>query len=172
MGRQWRVLFLDFDGVLNHTDYLREAHAKHMLGTSGGINPTAVALVNDLLTRAGDAAVVISSSWRIGRKRTELCDILNARGFEGIVLGMTPILGEYRTPDGFEFVRGHEIQKWLDVTRFDVSSFVILDDDSDMAHLIPRLVKTSFTTGLTPEHVEQALQILKEPYVRVKPGSV
>ena len=51
-----------------------------------------------------------------------------------------------------------EIQSWID--DHEVESFVILDDSSDMAHLMPKLVHTSMETGLTEDHVEQALSLL------------
>ena len=41
--------------------------------------------------------------------------------------------------------------------------FVILDDDSDMAHLMPRLVRTSFDAGLTWEHANAAIAMLSTP---------
>jgi hypothetical protein len=41
-----------------------------------------------------------------------------------------------------------------------VESFVILDDDADMEHLLPRLVQTSMDDGLQDRHVEKAVEIL------------
>jgi hypothetical protein len=145
--------------VLNNADYLYRAKAKGMEDESDELDTESIALVNDLLVR-GNAAVVISSSWRYGRLRTQLCDILSKRGFTGTVVGMTPTSRDVAE-------RGHEIQQWLDETQYEIESFAILDDDADMAHLLPRLVKTTFTNGLLPEHIERALTILKEPYVQL-----
>lgn len=44
-----------------------------------------------------------------------------------------------------------------------VTSFVILDDDSDMDHLRHRLVRTTMVKGLTPEHADLAIAILNAP---------
>ena len=167
MRRRFNVVFLDFDGVLNGRQYLLAPKLGEKIHERDDISPDAVALVNQILKRVENAGVVVSSSWRIGRKRTELCDILNARGFEGIVVGMTPTL--YRSPDGVEYVRGHEIQKWLDETHYEIGSFVIIDDDTDMAHLTDRLVKTSFETGITQADVDLAVEILKIPFERKTP---
>lgn len=67
---------------------------------------------------------------------------------------LTPTLGG---------LRGHEIQDWLRhraERRDDVEAFVIIDDDSDMDHLLPKLVKTTCATGLLDEHVEAAARLL------------
>jgi hypothetical protein len=42
-------------------------------------------------------------------------------------------------------------------------SIVIIDDSADMVHLTPWLVRTTYLTGLQPEHVDQALKVLSQP---------
>jgi HAD domain in Swiss Army Knife RNA repair proteins len=62
-------------------------------------------------------------------------------------------------------VRGIAIQAWLDerYERFgDVSRFVILDDNADMAHLIPHLVQSTLDVGLTLDHVGAARNKLND----------
>ena len=55
--------------------------------------------------------------------------------------------------------RGDEIQDWL--TRHpDVTQFVILDDDADMAHLLPYLVQTRTREGLTDEQTDEVIKRL------------
>jgi hypothetical protein len=44
----------------------------------------------------------------------------------------------------------------------DIESFVILDDDNDMDHLMDYLVQTKMTDGLQAHHVETAIQILNK----------
>jgi hypothetical protein len=93
------------------------------------------------------------------------------RGFVGNIIGST-LECDDRTPafekflqenpghiDGTRRCRGNEIQAWLDAVPV-VKTFAILDDDSDMGHLLPFLVRTSGQTGLQPEHVEQAIKLL------------
>lgn len=55
--------------------------------------------------------------------------------------------------------RGHEIQRWLS-EHPEVTSFAILDDDTDMAHLYDRLVLTDCEDGLQAEHVERLVVLL------------
>lgn len=169
-----KIVFLDFDGVLNSHEYIRNRAPENERGSRIGLDRVAVARVNRLLAETG-AEVVVSSTWRHGKKRTQLCDILNDVGFVGVVRGMTP---EWltKTPGGIYAAkcRGEEIQAWLDNAAHighDVESFVIVDDDSDMAHLAYRLIKTSFETGLLDEHVDRAIGMLREPPMSLIKGS-
>jgi hypothetical protein len=115
------------------------------------LDPAGIALLNDLLHRSG-AKVVVSSVWRFNHTIEGLSILLRARGFVGEIIGLTPDFQGDR-------VRGLEIQDWLE-RHPEVTSFVIIDDDSDMDPLASRLVKTSFKTGITPETVERALSLL------------
>jgi hypothetical protein len=47
------------------------------------------------------------------------------------------------------------------MSNFWVKAFVILDDDADMAHLLPRLVSLQFETGLTMQCAEETIKMLK-----------
>jgi len=155
MGRV-KIVFLDIDGVLNHSEWLYEIQArwKQMRiadpDFSEMIDERAVKLVDEIC-RTADARVVISSSWRICHRPGQLNAWLRAKGLSQNILG----------------VRGNEIQLWLDEhDDKDVKSIVILDDDSDMAHLMPRLVQTHFSAGLLPDHVPLALAVLDRPMKR------
>ena len=57
--------------------------------------------------------------------------------------------------------RGYEIQEYLD-EHPEIDNFVIIDDETDMVHLIDKLVQTSWKTGILNEHVERILKILNE----------
>jgi len=154
-----KVVFLDFDGVLNSTDFMVANQEKRQNGSflnrdEDEIDPAAVARLNRILEATG-AVVCISSTWRILHKIGELNGFLKRRGFTGKLVGMTPRLhGQAR--------RGHEIQEWIDwqgqgYARDPVESFVILDDDSDMEHLVDRLVQTDGSEGLQDRHVDRAI---------------
>lgn len=146
-----RVLFLDFDGVLVHDNYVSESEG--LVWGEHDMDPSAIARLGEICERAG-AAVVISSSWRKNHGLDELRGMLERRGFRGAVIGVTPSL--QRDTEGRRLERGHEIQAWLDENPH-VLAFVILDDDDDMAHLRAFHVRTSMTHGLLPEHVEAAV---------------
>jgi len=170
-----KIIFLDFDGVLNSAPFLeREGwfegpltqrehkfmceHASSNVDFSDlrMIDRTKVMLLNQIIERT-IAQVVISSSWRLGRDVNDLIDALKFHGFVGEVIGMTPELSHA--------IRGEEIDSWMydqmllpdkDIT------FVILDDDNDMGTLRGNLVKTSMKYGLTPYDVERAIMMLNK----------
>lgn len=158
-----RILFLDIDGVLNSAAYLkqnpgcfdRSGHeAWHM------IDEAAVARLNRVLD-ATDADVVLSSTWRLLNALADVRGWLKRRGFTGKLIGKTPDIG--KSPGGVLVLspeRGHEIQAWLN-DQDDVVSFVIVDDNSDMAHLKPRLVQTTWAEGLLDVHVDRLIALLE-----------
>ena len=156
-----RILFLDFDGVLNSESWML-AQPKHT-NFIRALDRTAVALIAEIVART-QAQIVVSSSWRRMYSADVLRQLLTEAGYPAPcpIIGLTPIL--HRTPDGDPQVRGHEIQQWLDEAaqregeRVDL--FAILDDDSDMAHLRHRLVQTSFKIGLTRDHAESVIALL------------
>jgi hypothetical protein len=177
------VLFLDVDGVLNSHNYwttlegrrsaVVETEASLQEYAQGMIDPDAVAELNRIVKATG-AVVVLSSSWRHAHSMTHMNRMLQFRGFEGFLVGATPELPHgVQTPAFKAFLqanpehwtgrvncRGNEIQAWLDSMAKVVSKFVILDDDSDFAHLEPFLVKTPHSTGLTPELADKAIEML------------
>ncbi len=164
-----RLLFLDVDGVLNDHDvlvaasdkskgqaYNRTEHMRDMIG------PQYVTRLNTLLEKS-KAKIVVSSTWRF------LFDSMpELREFFASV-GIDPKLILGRTPRGFpgqkfseSSLRGLEIQHFLSAmtAQRDVESIVILDDNTDMAHLKHRLVKTDgFKVALTDADVEKALKL-------------
>lgn len=143
-----KVVFLDIDGVLNCHRYLSSLGPDvEWFETEGkSFDPKAIERVNRLVD-AG-AVFVLSSSWR---GTPGLVEALHEAGFKGEFLGETPRIGR---------PRGLEINAWLR-EHPEVKKFTILDDDSDMAHLKPYLVKTNFFRGgLLDHHVEEALEML------------
>lgn len=153
------VLFLDIDGVLNSGRFFREQYGQVDGRTSEAfaaaqVDPAAVALLNRILADAG-ADVVVSSTWRLMHRLSDLRGILRSRGFTGRIIGRTPNLGGKP--------RGHEIQAWLVGRPEQPPAFCILDDDAGMAHLAPFLVRTTFAEGLTEAHVARCVALLGGP---------
>jgi methylmalonyl-CoA mutase cobalamin-binding subunit len=152
-GDAVKILFLDFDGVLNSHVFAIRVPNQGVLD----LDPETVVLLQEIVDRTG-CDIVVSSTWRKHMKRTQLCDVLRKHGFKGRIVVVTPEI-----PGA---LRGNEIQRWLDTAgvlrRFNVETFVILDDDSDMAHLKHQLVRTSFTHGLQREHVEAVVAMFGE----------
>lgn len=177
-----KVIFLDLDGVLNSTNYFIKVHERVARGevpnesthrgyASAMLDQDAVELLNQIVRETG-AVIVVSSTWRLSRSLVTIDQMLRYRGFGGYLIGTTLECDNYKTPafekflkenpghvDGTRRCRGNEIQNWLDAVPA-VKTFAILDDDSDMAHLLPFLVKTLGQSGLQPEHVVQAVKLL------------
>lgn len=171
-----RLLFLDVDGVLNSIDWMKRRPTKIEWAEKMGISseeftsnrvewalrsfdPDAVKALNRLVA-VSRASVVVSSTWRTMYPLGKLEMMLRWHGFEHHLIGATPELSSGRVPGGIAIGarRGEEIKAWLS-TMFGSwqpagVSIVIIDDDSDMAELLPRLYKTSQDFGLRDAEVE------------------
>lgn len=148
------IVFLDFDGVVNTIQYMENARSKKKVGfayPSDGFvnNRTAIEFVNMLCDKI-DANIVVSSTWWIYLTVEELRTLLSNSGCKTYVLDKTPKLKHPKT-------RGDEIQQWLDDNKDIVSDFIILDDDSDMAHLSHKLVLVDNTLGFHCDTYRDAL---------------
>lgn len=153
-----RVIFLDCDGVLNSWGH-DDATGYNGGRDFGTITPEVMGHLSAIVEATG-AKVVISSVWRKKYTIAEFNAQFQALGFTGEVIGRTPEL--WRTEGGQHLCRGDEILLWLRA-RPEVTSFVILDDESDMSRVLGRLVKTDFTQGLTAEDATKAIAMLNRP---------
>ena len=169
MGWIMRIVFLDFDGVLNSLPWLgaRAGEGWQGAGEARALNPENIAHLNRIVS-VTSARVVISSSWRHGRPLACLAEMLVERGFQGTVLGRTPDHVPCMDPlsKRMHGCRGDEIQAWLGRAEeygLYVDSFVVLDDGGDMGPVADRLVRTSLDEGLTAAHADRAIQMLLEP---------
>ncbi len=161
-----RFLFLDFDGVLNESEYLSRLKGRiceaSVESYSEMIDPARVARLNAIV-EGTCALIVISSSWRWVFNLPQLTELLAKRGSIGPVVGVTPksaILGDD--------IRANEIRAWLGTTHLRQSpgqpwwsreyQHVVLDDFKDAD-----LGDGSFVhvpAGLEDVHVKQAIEIL------------
>jgi hypothetical protein len=149
-----KIVFLDFDGVLNNFALMRDDGRP-----LDRLDPAAVARLEAIVARSG-AKVVISSSWRVHRPLDDLREMLADLGFSGEVIDRTPEIPVSRYVDPF-ITRGREIQAWIDAQAEPLESYVILDD-AYLEEAAQFLVKTETETGLLDEHVALALDILGE----------
>lgn len=154
-----KVLFLDFDGVLNSTESIVEKRIRSR-GVMG-IDPYHVAKLQRVVDETG-AVIVVSSTWRKFHSVGALGRLLRRAGFRGSrIVGVTPDLS--RRPKMSLYIaveRGYEIDAWLKRHRA-IEHFAIVDDDSDAGVVHPhQFVKTSFDRGLQDEHAEKLITIL------------
>ena len=145
-----RVVFLDFDGVLN-TPADTEVYFRRY-GTS--LHPSLlksdlVSLLNRL-TRETGAVIVVSSSWRLPHPFRRVMHAMRRAGVSAPVIDRTPELSE----------RGREVMAWVASQRVPVS-YVILDDNPVRGHG-RRFVQTDADRGLTAEDVARATALLEE----------
>lgn len=147
------LVFLDIDGVLVTPTALRQTQ-KHLPGHRWGFHqfdPQTVAALNRITDETG-ASIIISSTWRKGRSVMELREILAGQGVTGRVRD--------KTGNSHDGIRGGEIQAFMDTLGIEPDEIAILDDDSDMLHLAPRLIQTRFATGLTMDDAQAAIDLL------------
>ena len=150
------IIFLDFDGVVETIYWEKDTDGSwsfnvHKSGREELNNKQAIGWLNELYNKV-PYDVVISSTWRMGMSTDELQELLIKSGFNPAikVLGKTPILYQQR---------GLEIQEWIDTAEFK-GKFIIIDDDSDMCHLLPLLVRCDCQLGFTIYDYQKALKLL------------
>lgn len=138
-----KVLFLDFDGVLNSEASFRyETRRKHNR-VSDTLSAIACSNLQFILEQDSAIKIVISSTWRKIHTLVELQNILNGYGVEAArVIGKTPAV--------LSGDRAHEINMWLEQNP-NVTQFVILDDDSDVHGVKDErgvVIQTTWADGL------------------------
>lgn len=142
-----KVLFLDFDGVLNSTQSTilsvrQEQDPVHDLCRVACSN------LQLIIETVPGLKIVVSSSWRKLYSLDWLKEHLAKYGVDSSVLiDLTPARFSSRP-------RGYEIQEWLDDYKQEhpedpITHFAIVDDDADMKHLMDNLVQTNAYIGLT-----------------------
>ena len=145
-----KVIFLDIDGVLNHSQ--SRTHKQVY-----GIDPDCVGILDSLLDTSG-AVVVISSSWRLWKTPLQIAQLIQTR-FPERFIDSTPV-------HKGASLRGHEIDAWLreHMLTLEISHFLILDDDSDMLlNQMNNFIQTSDDLGgLQKEHLNDCLAILNK----------
>lgn len=152
-----KVIFLDFDGPIIP---IQSHHNRRALMEKAW--PPCIDALNRITDETG-AKIVVSSSWRTGGI-TEMRTLLKSWGVTGSVIAVTPDLSVNTEVLWKGAHRGDEIQRWMtdriQEPKPQVESFVILDDDDDMGHLIRFLIQTPFEFGLTEEDADRAIQML------------
>lgn len=168
-----KIIFLDIDGVLNSVQSSIMFHRRWRdAGKPQGRRalrdaefcPLACSNFLYILEKIPDLKIVLSSTWRLGLDHDGVRHLL-------MRIGVKPeqILG--RTPFIYAAERGVEIQRFLealDPSKFMMPvvddylalepRFIILDDDSDMAHLKDHLIQTDYRIGLSWIEVEKILK--------------
>lgn len=147
-----KVLFLDFDGVLNSDRYIA------CCGGAMALDPDKMILLKKIVDATG-AKIVLTTSWREHWEKELACcgsigrEIHGRFGDHGMeIWDKTPQLPGSREA---------QIKAWLD-NHPEVEGFAVLDDRLLSANFLQRhFVKTSnYFGGLNEEDVKQATEIL------------
>lgn len=149
-----KVVFLDFDGVLNGDDYVRRQGRFGLI-----LDPEKLALLKKLIY-ATDAKIVLSTSWREHwSSMEEQCD--------SIGLEMNRIFRSYqmeiydKTPQ-LRFQREQAIYQWLQQYP-QVENFVVLDDRFLSADFLKEhfVLTSNLRGGLDEDDIKKAIDILE-----------
>lgn len=147
------IIFLDVDGVLN----TRGMFTAGIKGTGrerieNELNDDLVGRLANLVRRT-NARIVVSSSWRYCLVNM---DVLGRR----LAKNQIAILDKTIMPIDSS-VRGDQIENWLKKWSDRWSTFIILDDSTDMLpHQMDRFIQIDEETGLTEDDVEIAVRLL------------
>ena len=166
-----KVLFLDFDGVLNTEKYQSELHSA---GKSGWddfgqlFDPEAVENLKMVLDAVPGVLLVINSSWKLeGLDRMKA--LWKDRNLPGKVHGCTP---DYVPDllnidlDNYDNIamlagKGNEVKQWIEVNAPGGCKYVILDDMPDfLPEQEEHLVCTDPRCGITVEDAVAAIKML------------
>lgn len=169
-----KILFLDFDGVLNsqqsaifwHNKRDQSKWENEMYSSWTGtlkeyiaheFCPIALSNMEELCRRVPDLKIVVSSTWRMGETVESLKKILApAPLVANAIISTTPITRDKS--------RGEEIHAWIVASdpAEEIEEYVIVDDDRDMMpHQLPHFVNTSSFHGFTYADMLHALRIFK-----------
>jgi len=146
-----KVIFLDFDGVLNNRERWKDHQQVDPRCSTAMLDPLGVWRLKQIVSSTG-AKIVVTSTWRNIYPLEQLSGFLWKYGIErGTIIGKTPKIGR----------RGHEISHWL--KKHPVDNYIILDDDQDAGSGKvdrDRFIKTDWEYGIQSTHVITAVNTL------------
>lgn len=138
-----KVLFLDCDGVLNHSPDFRVVAEEAFIYR---LNGELIDNLKRVIEETG-CKIVLSSAWRLMRD-----------GRETVEQWATPVFDVTPSMNG---PRGDEIKAWLDAHP-EVERYAIVDDDGDMLpEQLPYFIQTDFDHGLTNTLAYRLIQKLQ-----------
>lgn len=172
-----KVIFLDFDGVLNSGRNLTYLHRAGLPATDryGDLfDPEAVDNLRRIIAATG-AMVVVTSSWHLGEPE-RLEAMWRERELPGFILGTTgrtasgagdtfPADTTAATAAQARTAKGEAIRNWLNSQAPQGCSYVIFDDEAGFfPEQIPHFIRTDPHAGITRSDAERAIAILsREP---------
>ena len=163
-----KVIFLDFDGVLNSEGSFLYEHRRRtqwkLQGIKGDVSETLCNVCTSnfqfILDTYPEVKIVISSTWRVFFSIVQLKEILASYHVDSSrVIDVTP------NDTTWGGNRGVEIATWLK-EHPEVKHYIVIDDNDwgiDAVHPKSQIVRTDWNTGMTWNHVLEAIAKLKTP---------
>ena len=152
-----KIIFLDFDGVMDtsYYDHILSKEGKPGNDEYGAVfDPYCIRNLKRIIEET-EADIVVSSSWKYMMSYQDFLNMWKDRGLPGFITDVTPNPVDRRK-------RGDEIDAWIEEFKTECQ-YVIIDDleaNNFNEHQIPRLLIVNPFFGLDEETAERAIQIL------------
>jgi len=160
-----KLIFLDVDGVLNNDI---DEMAWESATPISQINVSALNEIIDKLTEEiGSISLVLSSTWRLRyfNKENPIEQINKDFSSYGIKAPFIGYTSRFIDCTGNSYYRGYEIDHWIKKNcNNSFVSFVIIDDDSDMASLKNQHFRTMPDLGLQTYHYDSILLRMRDKF--------
>ena len=153
-----KVIFLDFDGVMDTGYYFAALIREHKprFDSYGMVfDPYCIENLRKIIDKTG-AKIVVSSTWKDSMYSEEILEMWHNRNLPGIVIGTTPTYDNK--------ARGYEIDTWLDECD-EECQYVIIDDleaYNFTERQLPHLLVVNQYIGLDDLTAERAILILNQ----------
>ena len=151
-----KIIFLDFDGVLNTEHYqgLLQYQGKPWQDEYGAFFDPKAVKQHKRIIDATDADIVVESSWKyLGLDAMK--ELWEVRNLPGTIIDITPsLLGKNK---------GVEIASWLSKYAKQDIRYVIIDDEYVILDSqLPHFILTNPYEGITEEQANRAISMLNE----------
>ena len=168
-----RIIFLDFDGVLNSEAWQRHCLACGLSREDGFgpvFDPEAVANLSSIIAAFPDVGIVITSTWK-WEGEEKMKQLWEERELPGTLLGITPDYVPDLNEKTFDEVlqgrlpvgRGADIRAWQEQNKATDCPYVIFDDIPDFApEQQSHFIKTDPHVGISSEDARMAIDILNQ----------
>lgn len=158
-----RILFLDFDGVVNTPLWTSNGWSINMPKDNKVNNAEAVALISKFCAMF-DFDIVVTSDWRLDDNWRQ-CLLNGGLDPQVCIRDKTANLWHPQS----SLCRGSEIQQWLN-EHPEVEMFIIIDDDiTDMLpEHMPHIIHTDEEIGFTEWNLNQCIDIILDFERKIK----
>ena len=154
-----KVIFLDFDGVMDTAYYDHVLSKKGLPGNDSFgtvFDPNCVENLKRIIDETS-ADIVVSSSWKYFMTYKDFLDMWEYRHLPGFITDVTPIPPNRRN-------RGDEIDAQLKECQIDCQYIIIddLDESNFNPHQLSHLLVVNPFNGIDDEIADKAIQLLNK----------